>query len=172
MLHNVTKCYIVTRGPPDETMRPVSPDCHPTKGTGVRSLPSARRLVFGGESLNPGTPDRPDHLIWSASHRRPLVENKHKTGYYCLKRAIRMPPPRQQVGPVCSAPSLGVIVVRESSGDSNPREPARSIVRRGLMKTDFFGPRNLDRSSEFPQVRSDHGYIAGPPRLPDGRTLR
>ncbi len=47
LLHNVTKCYTVTREPPDETMRLVSPDCHPTKGTGFRSIPSDRKLGFG-----------------------------------------------------------------------------------------------------------------------------
>ena len=43
-LQNITQCYIVTRGPPDETMRLVSPDCHPTEGTGFRSIPSAQRF--------------------------------------------------------------------------------------------------------------------------------
>ncbi len=66
-LHNVTKCYTVTRGPPDETLRPVSPDCHPAKGTALGPIPSAQRLGFGSESRNPGTPDLPDHQIRNAT---------------------------------------------------------------------------------------------------------
>ena len=46
-LQNVAQCYTVTREPPDETMRLVSPDCHPTKGSGFRSIPSALILGFG-----------------------------------------------------------------------------------------------------------------------------
>ena len=66
-LQNVTQCYTVTREPPDETMRLVSPDCHPTKGTGFRSIPSARSLGLGRENLIQGTPDLPDHLIRNAA---------------------------------------------------------------------------------------------------------
>ena len=46
-LHNVTKCYTVTRGRPDETMRPASPDVIQPKARGFAPfrLPEVRRPV-------------------------------------------------------------------------------------------------------------------------------